>query len=197
MNDKRVIVKGSRNHIIETLCIECGFEEDDMIKILNFIEEEKNVLCEDEEYKITYSGFNGNSNMLGLMIMDNSYYINIRVLTIFVISSLLDTKIGCPITAGYLTARGMNRMIEKINSDSGMKCILLEILRSPNKTGTIDILKRFKRECCNNDLCCTFRSENKCKCEVKDIETLMDQMVDMGVLKKEANYYKYDLFGSV
>jgi hypothetical protein len=126
-----------------------------------------------------------------------NYYINVRVGTVFLLSVLIDDKIGEPITAGYLTVRGLKQLVVKIDEDSGIKCILLELLRLPNKMGKEDILMDFKGECCNNNLKCHYRDENRCKCTNNDVKNIMERLVNIGILIKKDGLYYYDPLGTI
>ena len=50
-------------------------------------------------------------------------------------------------------------------------------------------------ECCNNNLKCCFQNENKCMCTTEKVENIMEQLADMGILKKEGEMYHYNPIG--
>ena len=197
MRDEWISVCGKKTVVIEKLR-EVGFSDQVSEKLIDFLTKEKNILCEDELYRMEQIYPKGSdSKMLGFMIMDYNYYLNIRVGTAFLLSLFVDNKIGLPVASGYLTVRGMHRLLEKITETDGTKCILLEILRAPNKEGKEDILMDFKGECCNNYLECNFRKDNRCTCTAMNVKDIMEQLFDMGILKKEGGIYRYSTLGSI
>ncbi len=196
MRDEWITARGKKSAIIEKLQ-EMGFSYQVSEKLITFLIKEKNILCEDESYRMEACEEESDSKMLGLMIMDYNYYLNIRVGTAFLLSLFIDNKIGLPVASGFLTIRGMNRLLEKIDENDGTKCILLEILRVPNKVSKEDILMDFKGECCNNFLKCHFRKDNKCVCTAVNVKSIMEQLVDIGILKKEGEMYHYSPLGSI
>lgn len=176
---------------------EVGLNQQSSEKLLSLLTKEKNIICDDETYQMEPYKEKSDGKMLGFMFMEYNYFINIRVGTVFLLSVLIDNSIGLPITSGYLAVRGMNRLVEKIDENTGVKCILLEILRSPNKMGKVNILSDFCGECCNNNLKCCFQSENKCLCTIEKVENIMEQLVAIGILKKEGETYRYDPLGII
>lgn len=198
MGEEWVLVKGVKDTVGNKINKELGIDRYTVEKILTFLTKEKNILCDDEEFHITIDGGDDveeDCNMLGLMIMENNYYINIRVATVFLLTVLIDNKIGLPIASGYFAYRGMNRLVERIEENSGIKCILLEILRTKDKIGGKDILKACQGECCNNDLACKFRNENSCTCQNEDVINILMQLTEIGILQKQNDYYKYNPIG--
>lgn len=196
MRDEWIDVYGKKSVVIEKLQ-EVGFSYQVSEKLITFLTKEKNILCEDESYRLEVCEKGADSRMLGLMIMDYNYYINIRVGTAFLLSLFVDNSIGLPVASGYLTVRGMNRLIEKIDETDGTKCILLEILRVPNKVCKDDILMDFKGECCNNYLKCQFRKDSRCICTAMNVKNIMEQLADMGILRKEGEIYRYSTLGNI
>lgn len=194
MREEWINVCGKKTEVIEKLQ-EIGLNQQNAEKILTLLTKERNIICEDETYQMESCKNESDSKMLSFMLLEYNYFINIRVGTIFLLSVLFDNSIGLPITSGYLAVRGMKRLVEKIDENSGVKCILLEILRSPNKMAKVDILNDFCGECCNNNLKCCFHNENKCMCTVEKVENIMKQLADMGILRKEGEMYRYDPLG--
>ncbi|MBD5469488.1 MAG: hypothetical protein HDR21_15290 [Lachnospiraceae bacterium] len=194
MGEEWINVCGKKSEIIERLQ-EVGLNQQGSEKLLSLLTKEKNIICEDETYQMEPYKEKSDGNMLGLMLMEYNYFINVRVGTVFLLSVLIDNSIGLPITSGYLAVRGMNRLVEKIDENTGVKCILLEILRSPNKSGKVNILSDFFGECCNNNLKCCFQNENRCMCTIDKVESIMEQLTDIGILKKDGEIYRYETLG--
>lgn len=194
MNDNWIKIRGKKSEIIKNLQ-EVGFSQQVSEKLLLFLAKEKNILAEDEFCIMEESCEISSGKMLGLMLMDCTYYINIRVGTAFLLSLLIDNNIGMPIASTYLTARGVNRLIEKIDEHSGAKCILLEILRHPDKAVKEDVLSNFHGECCNNYLKCRFKKEYSCRCTNKEVLDILEHLVSAGIIRKEDEVYYYSPLG--
>lgn len=196
MREEWIKISGKKSEIIERLQ-EVGLNQQSSEKLLSLLAKEKSIICEDETYRMEPYWEKPERNLLGLMIMEYNYFINIRVGTIFLLSVLIDNSIGLPIASGFFAVRGLNRLVERIDENTGVKCILLEILRSPYKMGDADILIDFCGVCCNNNLKCCFRKENKCMCTSDNVENIMKQLTEIGILKKEGNKYRYDTLGMI
>ena len=151
-------VYGRKSLIYDEFQRKIGMDKNIVNRVLAFLEKEKNILHEDEAFLMTRcEDESSDSKMLSFMIMEYNYYINVRATTIFIVSLLIDNKIKLPVTSSIIAIKGMKRLVEKIEEDMGIKCILLEILRRPDKMANADILNGFRGECCNNDVVCNFR----------------------------------------
>ena len=126
MREEWINVYGKKSEIIEKLQ-EAGLNQQSSENLLSLLTKEKNIICDDETYKMEPYEEKSDSKMLGFMLKDYNYFINIRVGTVFLLSVLIDNSIGLPITSGYLAVKGLNRLVEKIDENTGVKCILLEI----------------------------------------------------------------------
>lgn len=124
---KRMVIRGKKREVIAAMREQAGLAETGAEKLLDFLERNPSVLDIDEKFEQNLymeeaeGGSDAEGFCLGLMIPEYNYYINIKVSTAFLLSVLIDEKIPFPVTSLYLTARGMNRPIQKIEEDSGMK----------------------------------------------------------------------------
>lgn len=194
MENKWITIRGKKEEVVARLQ-EVGIPMETAKELIAFLMKEKNILSNNEVCEIERNFETGNGNVLGFLLMDCNYYLNIKVGTAFLLSLLIDNKIGLPVVSGGLTIRGMNRLIEKIDECSGMKCVLLELLRLPNKTAKEDILNDFNGECCNNHLECRFRNDGRCTCTTKDSKDILEQLADVGIVIKEGESYRYSSVG--
>lgn len=188
-------IQGDKEQVIKLMQDEFGVNEKDAHKILYYLINEKNILCVDETIRLEKNERVASPDMLGLLIIDYNYYINVRVATVFVLSTLLDGKIQFPISSFGLAVQGMNKLIEKIDEWEGQKCILLELLRIPNKTGTMYLLDGLKKQCCNNHFKCKYKDQGNCKCTNNDVEEILKNLHKNGIVEKNDNEYKYSVFG--
>lgn len=203
MEKERLIISGKREEVIASLRDQAGMDEDGAEELLDFLESDPSVLGADEKFERslhmeeTEEGRDRGGFTLGLMMPKYNYYINITAATVFVLSQIIDKRTSIPVTSFGLAARGMNRLVQKIEEDSGVKCILLELLRLPEKTGRADLLNKFKGECCNNHLSCRFRNEGKCRCTCEDAAEILEKLADKGILKRTGDAYRYTVVGSL
>lgn len=203
MEKERLIISGKREEVIASLREQAGMDEAYAEKWLDFLESDPSVLGDDEKFEQSLcmeeieEGGDGGGFSLGLMMPKYNYYINIKAATVFLLSLIIDNKISFPAVSLGLAVRGMNRLVQKIEEDSGGKCILLELWRQPEKTGRADLLDRFKGECCNNHLSCRFRNEGECRCTCEDAAEILEKLADEGILIRKGDTYRYDMIGSL
>lgn len=198
MNSEWITCSGKKDEIIKVLEEQMGFDKCAAEKILAFLSKEKSdILCSDEIFQMNRIPAESNERLLSLMIMEYNYYINIRASTIFLLSTLIDSQVHLPVVSLCMAIKGMKRLVEHIEEDSGMKCILLEILRQADKKGKDNLLEGFKGECCNNHLECRFQNDGQCRCTAKDTVCIMEKLKDIGILKKKGEVYQYDPIGSL
>ena len=203
MEKERLIISGKREEVIASLREQAGMDEAYAEKWLDFLESDPSVLGDDEKFEQSLcmeeieEGGDGGGFSLGLMMPKYNYYINIKAATVFLLSLIIDNKISFPAVSLGLAVRGMNRLVQKIEEDSGEKCVLLELWRQPENTGRADLLDRIKGECCNNHLACRFRNEGECRCTCEDAAEILGKLADEGILIREGDTYRYDVIGSL
>lgn len=196
MEEERVYISGKKEDVYSELEEKLGLCPEDAVKFLNFLEAEKEILGEDEEFHKTEE-VDGIHGMLGFMTMDYNYYINLTAATVFAISCLIDATIKAPLTATFLAVRGIKPLRQPIDEQPGMKCILCELLHSKGRQGDAKILERFHGECCNNNMTCFYRNDSICGCTEDRVKLLLEKMVSLGILKSENGIYIYDPIGTL
>ena len=119
---------------------------------------------------------------------------NLKISTLLIAALLLDIHFTGGMAQLFLTMVGIDgRAIVKFSEYNGEKCILKELLRTSTKSASPELLIKFGGECCNNDLCCQYKSENKCTCTSQKVAEILDGLAKHNILKKEGVNYKYCL----
>lgn len=164
----------------------------DAEQIITFLKHNKNLLCSEEVIETSMEMPPSLPGMMSLVIMRKNLYVNLKLSTILIVALLLDIHI----TAGFaqmLTAMmGVSsHAIVTFGEENGEKCIIKETLRTQDKVGHPDMLSKFHGECCNNDLKCRYRVDDKCYCSSERIEEILAGLASCNMFIKEGDFYKY------
>lgn len=187
-------IEGDRKQIIDALANSLSISNDEAEKVFAALLKENTMLLDDETCnQVSHKGVGG----LSFVTRNCEYFINIRVATIYMITSLIDSRIRIPATGLYMTVRGMKQMIARIDETTGERCIIIEILRSEGKKGDESLLDVFFGECCNNQLRCRYKKDGTCGCTHNDIHIIMERLFTKGILKKQNEEYYYSLVGTL
>lgn len=191
---KRVVASGNKSKIYD--CFQnIGFEnKDDINTFLEYIYKNKNVLSSDEVYEIKTKFPSFGARMMGFMIAENEYYINLKYSTIIILALILDiefTKGFASVLLGFLGIT--DTTFVKISEYNGEKCIIKETINQKEKIGNEKILEKYHGECCNNQYNCKYQDTDKCKCCKTDIMNIYNSLCDKGIFKKYASSFKYQL----
>ena len=164
----------------------------DAEQIITFLKYNGDLLCSNEKIETRIETPKSSPEMMNMLIMRKNLYVNLKVSTILIVALIFDIHL----TKGFaqlLTAMlGVSsQAIVTFSEAKGEKCIIKETLRTKDKTGNPDMLSKFKGECCNNNLNCKHRIDNKCYCTPDKIKEIFDNLVDCNMFKKEGDFYKY------
>lgn len=103
--------------------------EEDANKIIEFLTNNREILSNSEKFEIDAEYPDMPHGMIGLMIAKYTYYVNIKVTTIALITLLLDINVTGGLAATLLSLGGASsRGIIKLNEFEGEKCIVKETL---------------------------------------------------------------------
>ena len=129
-----------------------GLDADSTKAILEYLRHNQNLLASDEWVcaQIPYD-----EGTCYLCPPGLEYYINLRIASIVTAAFLADVFITKGAMSALLRLCGLSGIsITKLSEERGEKCIVKESVIHRPKLGSSAILKRFKGECCNNDLSC-------------------------------------------
>lgn len=184
-------IKGSKSDV-EFSFSELGINAANAHAIVDYLQKNKELLGDDECIKISTEFPSFPPGVIGLMIPKTNYYINIKVTTIVVAAFLADISFSNGVMSMLLGMCGFsNTAFAELNEELGEKCIVRETLARNPKEGFAKILAPFKGECCNNDLSCKFRIENKCHCTEDDVLGIYEKLADRNMFSRIGNMFKY------
>lgn len=180
-------LEGNLEKIVIDLRKTEGIEEEDGREIIGFLEKNLQILSDDETFvkvKMRYSG-------VGYALPGYEYYINIRRATLILLIFLLDYNGAGGILSKISGLVGMKeKAIFKIKEENGERCILKELVLQKRKQGDKNLLRKFKGECCNNDLKCWYRRDEKCCCKKEDVEKILISFEEREIVKKKGTKYQ-------
>lgn len=196
MDDMYLNKTDYKDQIISYISQETGVSSDIVLNVFNFLEKNQNVLSEGEFFTKEQSNLPPGKIFLSLTLADAKYSINLRAVTVFIISIIIDSKIQLPVSSTILAIKGLKQLITTIDIFSGARCILLEIMRSKTKTGDINIFENHFGQCINNYLECNHRdSDFNCTCNQEKVKHILNKLENDGVLKKINDVYHYSPLG--
>mgnify|MGYP006916047798 CR=1 FL=1 len=161
---------------------------------VRYIKEYGQSLDKDEyiEETRTISRPHSNPQMLSCLIESVNYNVNIKALTLMMISLLLDIKLTLGFVGAALTIIGFNgRAIAKINVTEGEKCLIMEAMHSRNRVINENVFSVCNNECVHNDLPCKYQNEDMCTIKKSDIIAILNGLCEKNIFKKHGNFYKY------
>lgn len=164
----------------------------DAEQIITFLKHNGDLLCSDEKIESIMEMPESSPGMMSMVVMRKNLYVNLKVSTILIVALIFDIHL----TKGFaqlLTAMlGISsRSVVTFSEENGEKCIIKETLRTKDKIGHPSILAKFKGECCNNNLNCKHRIDDKCYCTPDKVKEIFDNLEDCNMFKKEGDFYKY------
>lgn len=190
----RIEICGTETEVYEKIH-KLGFNSNDEIeRILVFLKSNSDLLAVDEKIEKRTVVPETPHGAFGFIIMRNNLYVNLKTSTLLIAALLLDIHFTGGMAQLFLTMVGIDgRAIVKFSEYNGEKCILKELLRTSTKSASSDLLIKFGGECCNNNLSCKYKSENKCTCTPQKVADILDGLAKHNILKKEGVIYKYCL----
>lgn len=180
----------------DALCLELvmqGIEcKEDAEKVVDFLTEHKKILSELERFEIDTEYPDMPSEAMGLTIMDYSYYVNIKTVTIAIIALLLDIKVTGGLAATLLSLSGSSDVgIIKLDEYEGEKCIVKETISQDEKVGEKDILFKYHGECCNCYMNCKYKELEQCKCSEDSIISIYEKLASKNMFIKRGEKFVY------
>lgn len=155
--------------------------------VFEYIQKHPDLLDDDETF--TQSFTKNKDESFNLLFHESGYYLNIKRITIVLLSTILDYFITKGMANIALAVSGVElRGITKLKEEK--LCIVTEMLRKPRKTHDENSLFRYNLECVNNDIKCHYNKSGICTLEKEKLINSLDFLFDNGVVKKEGNSFK-------
>ena len=187
--------EGTRQVVTEAIMQAFGLGQEASKECLAFITNNQEILSEEEfiQYsKLEEYEIEGISEFVS---EEGRYYISVKKSTIFLASLYLremfpyfDMINDIGTFFGFYNLKGS---FAKLDSKEGYLCILMELARNRRQGADQNLLKRFKGECCNNQLNCKYNQNGLCGCSKQIVGDICEDLAKRGVVKKRGSKYFY------
>ena len=144
--------------------------------------------------KSDYSKLKISSNDLGMLILDNNYYVNIKLSTLYLFCHLLDIEMTNGFLSLILNNIGKNKpSFYKINEENAEKCILLSILKQNEFIIDNDNI------CSNLNFKCRYKNDcGDCIIQKKNVDEIITSFLNKNVITNIGdNKYQYNFWGVI
>jgi hypothetical protein len=150
--------------------------------LLEHMNEIKPLLGTDEKFTVEYSFPELPQGSMGLMVGKTDYFINIKSISLVILALLLDLTLTSGCAAAILGMSGIKlRAITRLDKVNGEKCMVVESMKSPDKTVSYDRLRLNAKKCPNQLLKCKFCIQGKCKIRPNQFNDLMKSLCERNV----------------
>lgn len=162
--------------------------------LIRFIQENKELLGEDELIQCIAP----NKDVIGVsefITEQMSYYIGLKQSSIYLMLFLLGfhTKGVSSFIAMLSGITTSGKVVIPIDAEAGIKCIVMELARNRKHGAGVNLLKKYKGQCCNNQYSCRYRENESCNLHSDKIEKILEYLETNKVIKKKLNRYYYQL----
>lgn len=166
-----------------------GFESTcDAERVLSFLSENQEMLKENEVIKKYQKFPETPQGMMGLLIIEQNIYINLKISTILITALLLDIKLSKGFATLLIGMLGIpQNVLVKINEKNGEKCFIHEAMS--RKKISVNVLDQFNGECCNNQYKCKYNINGECNCTKEKIKEILDNLVENNMFKEDGGLY--------
>lgn len=163
--------------------------QSDAERILTFLSENPNMLNENEVIrKYQKDPPKIPQDRIGFLIMEQNIFINLKITTILLAALLLDINLTDGFASLIVNMLGVpQNVIVKFNEYDGEKCIIHEAMNA--KIISVNVLRRFNGECCNNQYKCKYNNNGKCTCTEEKIKEILDNLTEANMFKKVGDSY--------
>lgn len=183
---------GREHDVYAELANSLDIDSNSSEQIITFLQNNSEILSADEEITTSIEAPAPSIKGMGLIIMKKNLHINVKVATILTAALLLDIYMTNGFAQLIVGMFGVNgHAIVPFSEKDGEKCIIIETLRTHNKVATPSLLSAFNGLCCNNNLKCRYRLDDRCHCTHKDVGKILEGLTERNILKKEGELYKY------
>ena len=209
MNDI-IELKGTKKRIADYLANEFNLSDDTrksnafieyMSCFIDILENNYDTLISDEEdfQKDIPRSF---SASYGIISPSANYFISINKFTYILVLALAKSMFSMDGAIAIIAFEFIHELVpnedialfHKLDQAIGESCIVLEAAK--NKIRGIDdsYFEKFKGECINNNLKCSFNAENRCTCNPIKVHEICQKLCNEHILtKKEGKYFYIDL----
>lgn len=166
------------NELSEVLSI------DSVKKLLNHISEAQIYLDMDEKFEENFHFPSMPDAANGFVIPHTDYFINLKKATIVILAFIFDLKIQMGVLSTAFALAGFSHQaLVKLNKHNGEKCMVLEAIKSKDKSITIKSILRNNEQCPNKHLNCKYCIDNKCTIKEMEVSNLLSTLSIKNVFK--------------
>ena len=131
-----------------------------------------------------------------LILEEKCLHINIRQASFFLLLKLLDKVLLLP-SGGIIQPGDALQIFQSepvmvfLQEIQGELCVLMETARCGRKGTDANLLIRDnkRQECINNHYQCEYNQDGKCSCTPEKVNSILEHLCELGVLKKK--FWKY------
>lgn len=189
--------EGIKSKVIEEVMQAFCLDKEASRQCLDFIGSHKEILSDDEFFqysKLEEYEINGVAEFVS---EEGEYYISIKKSTIFIASLYLMNTVpyfnSIKEIGTFFGMYNLKGSYSKLNTYEGYLCMMLELARNRRNGADKNLLKKYKGECCNNQLDCKYKENGMCNCSKEMVETICEELCKQGIVKKKGSRYFYIL----
>lgn len=187
--------EGTKLMVTEALRQAFDLDEEASEQCLAFIKGHQEILSEEEFFqynKLEEYEVDGLSEFIS---EEGGYYISIKKSTIFLVCLYLQEKVPFLRTVEdmgeFFGLTPLKGAYVKLDASRGYLCIMLELARNRRRGADKSLLKKFKGECCNNQLKCRYNENGMCRCDKERVEEICEDLAEHAIIKKKGSKYYY------
>lgn len=180
---------GSKMEIVMQMVEELQISTKEASLIFDYLKDHPNLVSDGEKIIDSISAADDENNMLGLLIPDTGYYINVKKATIFVLATILDCYVTKGALNAALTLTGVNcQAILKLKGEK--LCLITEMIRERDKLNDATDLSRYEQECVNNHIKCSYNISGVCTLKKEMITSDLKYFEEKEIAERIGEKYK-------
>jgi len=162
----------------------------DFSKVKHILTETENFEVQDDLENDLKFDSKSDSKVLGLILGNSNYYINLKATTLLFACLLLDITYTKGLASTVLTLTGINFSVIKLTQEE--RHFLLRAKHIGNNNFNISAIKEksFSTKQC---FMCSNSNDNVCGLDLEKLTIIADTLVDKKILKKKGETYHYVL----
>lgn len=190
-----VDAEGTREAVTEAMMQTFSLDREASEQCLDFIQNHTELLSEDEFFQYSRLEEYEISGVSEFVSEEGEYYISIKKGTIFLLGLYFRNKIpffrDMKDLAAFFGIGNLKGSYAKLDAREGHLCVMLELARNRRQGIDKNLFRKWKGECCNNQLDCKYKEAGRCRCGVEDVNEICEQLWKSGIVEKKGSRYYY------
>ena len=190
-----VEAEGTKRVVTEAIMQAFGLEEETSNRCLTFIKSNQEILSDEEFFQYSNLEEYETDGVSEFISEEGKYYISIKKSTILLVSIFLRETVpyfgiieDIGVFFGLFNLKGS---FTQLDTNQDYLCILLELTRNRKHGADKNMLKKYKGECCNNQLKCKYNLNGMCSCGKENVEEICEYLAEQAVIKRRGRKYFY------